>query len=164
MGPRLFRRGNCRMIDRIDATVRASMGPRLFRRGNEVSLGQPRPGQVASMGPRLFRRGNGKDSALVRRWRAKLQWGHVFSDVEIEKGAPGQAQRRRASMGPRLFRRGNPGQDQRLRSRADRFNGATSFQTWKSPRRITRQADYFLLQWGHVFSDVEIADSYTRTV
>ena len=63
----------------------------------------------------------------------QLQWGHVFSDVEIHGGPDPLPPIPKASMGPRLFRRGND-------NRAG-FVG-----------RI------LLLQWGHVFSDVEISD------
>ena len=85
-----------------------------------------------------------------------LQWGHVFSDVEIKK---------------MLYNQLKDGTG---------FNGATSFQTWKlrqavpsacptrasmGPRLFRRgnNEQYALriptvtLQWGHVFSDVEIA-------
>jgi len=37
----------------------------------------------------------------------RLQWGHVFSDVEITAPASVRGRVRGASMGPRLFRRGN---------------------------------------------------------
>ena len=58
------------------------------------------------MGPRLFRRGN--LPAASKQWSlfGELQWGHVFSDVEIGVGEREPGSR--------------PG-----------FNGATSFQTWK---------------------------------
>ena len=36
-----------------------------------------------------------------------------------------------------------------------RFNGATSFQTWKPPPGYASGRRYEELQWGHVFSDVE---------
>ena len=91
--------------------------------------------------------------------RCELQWGHVFSDVEIASRMMGCRRRCMASMGPRLFRRGNvfsafgpviaspASMGPRLfrrgngrlrlyqRPRARRFNGATSFQTWKSGLR-----------------------------
>ena len=62
----------------------------------------------------------------------RLQWGHVFSDVEIFRVTitayvPGWA-----SMGPRLFRRGNQPATRPDRPCKRCFNGATSFQTWKS--------------------------------
>jgi len=62
----------------------------------------------------------------------RLQWGHVFSDVEMS-ASPCSRQRMDAS-----------------------FNGATSFQTWKSLAGIRIQEYSHQLQWGHVFSDVEI--------
>ena len=39
------------------------------------------------------------------------------------------------------------------------FNGATSFQTWKWHAETRVASGAAVLQWGHVFSDVEIADS-----
>jgi len=36
------------------------------------------------------------------------------------------------------------------------FNGATSFQTWKLGAESNAWLKTVLLQWGHVFSDVEI--------
>ena len=60
----------------------ASMGPRLFRRGNVDYCARLYGWQQASMGPRLFRRGN-KELMVSLLYDALLQWGHVFSDVEI---------------------------------------------------------------------------------
>jgi len=60
----------------------------------------------ASMGPRLFRRGNMMRRIDIMDYE-RLQWGHVFSDVEINTGTGPARARRQASMGPRLFRRGN---------------------------------------------------------
>ena len=108
MGPRLFRRGNDWWRDWEDRESGASMGPRLFRRGN-LPTGEVLQERlfVASMGPRLFRRGN---SSANRPSPAPgvLQWGHVFSDVEIPGDRPVVGPVPHASMGPRLFRRGNP--------------------------------------------------------
>ena len=86
------------------------------------------------MGPRLFRRGN-------------ISIGAMFS-------APQQ----RASMGPRLFRRGNVKPFVPTFYKIISFNGATSFQTWKLEGDILFSIGMVKLQWGHVFSDVEIAD------
>ena len=58
------------------------------------------------MGPRLFRRGNNVPPRSI-----------CFNF--------------HASMGPRLFRRGNPGGTGKGGRGVCRFNGATSFQTWK---------------------------------
>ncbi len=109
----------------------------------------------ASMGPRLFSRGNfGRPGPGIS--FATLQWGHDFSAVEIEVGSGIGLVRRGASMGPRLFSRGNSmnscgvaffamaSMGPRLFSRGNhlscivedvalvRFNGATTFQPWKS--------------------------------
>ena len=58
------------------------------------------------MGPRLFRRGNSKKRHILKE-RRLLQWGHVFSDVEILLYHRHYGYALPASMGPRLFRRGN---------------------------------------------------------
>jgi len=83
------------------------------------------------MGPRLFSRGN-LDASIVLCAATMLQWGHDFSAVEMRfeiiTGCPEYV----ASMGPRLFSRGNRkiylvgANDERC------FNGATTFQPWKS--------------------------------
>ena len=89
------------------------------------------------MGPRLFRRGN----------RDRRGGGEVGLQ---------------ASMGPRLFRRGNMGDTGRMTAEDMGFNGATSFQTWKWRRRPKSTVCQYGLQWGHVFSDVEMAKSPMR--
>ena len=75
-----------------------------------------------------WKSGKGK---LLGMQLVSLQWGHVFSDVEIGDVRKLLFKILVASMGPRLFRRGNPvGQAEHV-SAALSFNGATSFQTWK---------------------------------
>ena len=82
------------------------------------------------MGPRLFSRGN-VFLAFGTTSSEVLQWGHDFSAVEIFTSLN------------KLHQAGG-------------FNGATTFQPWKSHHsfqaRLTRQ----MLQWGHDFSAVEI--------
>ena len=87
----------------------------------------------ASMGPRLFSRGNADGP------------GEQFLD-ELE-----------ASMGPRLFSRGNNRGRDLPSFQSSRFNGATTFQPWKSGILAASSATYITLQWGHDFSAVEIA-------
>ncbi len=64
-----------------------------------------------------------------------------------------------ASMGPRLFSRGNARRCAPCRpSRMGRFNGATTFQPWKSKRWLSGLlVSHATLQWGHDFSAVEIS-------
>ncbi len=72
-----------------------------------------------------------------------LQWGHVLSDVEISLSKTILPSRSMASMGPRPFRRGNFVNRGPALYGSPGFNGATSFQTWKSLiREIPR---YFYL-------------------
>ena len=60
-----------------------------------------------------------------------LQWSHVLPDVETSTRCRAmQHAGRTASMEPRPFRRGNRARCARHADRT-RFNGATSFQTWK---------------------------------
>ncbi len=61
-------------------------------------------------------------------------------------------------MGPRLFRRGNLYNTGNDAVSSWGFNGATSFQTWKCAAGDLRDDQANRLQWGHVFSDVEMTD------
>ncbi len=164
MGPRLFRRGNARVrYTPPPATpsfngatsfqtwklvghgngwkkMLASMGPRLFRRGNGGGMYQVTLKPGASMGPRLFRRGNTGRRACPAGARYRLQWGHVFSDVETHGRVAPARGACTASMGPRLFRRGNAAGRLLNGIHNTRFNGATSFQTWKPTGRYPRIA------------------------
>ena len=137
------------------------MGPRLFSRGNSAIQSDCTTYRKASMGPRLFSRGN--PSVELRHFAelVMLQWGHDFSAVEISKFPKSNPIREYASMGPRLFSRGNHGSESaestchraasmgpRLFSRGNldcniqpidassRFNGATTFQPWKSQSHV----------------------------
>ena len=118
---------------------------------------------------------------VLRRTSDKLQWGHVFSDVEIalrggKAGFHCRLQWGHVFSDVEIWSRGP------LAGRfTTSFNGATSFQTWKCHpsilRRKTRRSASMgprlfrrgndsptmrsvprprTLQWGHVFSDVEI--------
>ena len=87
--------------------------------------------------------------------REMLQWGHVFSDVETASAVAAITASSSASMGPRLFRRGNSLSMNISKRRHFRFNGATSFQTWKLDIEGIGRSGHRKLQWGHVFSDVE---------
>ncbi len=133
MGPRLSRRGNTLNVDTESKVRSASMGPRLSQRGNIRLIHTTSARVLASMGPRLSRRGNLASSGYQRRDIPGLQWGHVFLDVETRP-------------------RPTPGS-----TRATRFNGATSFSTWKLglDYRGVVIAIATKLQWGHVFLDVE---------
>jgi len=60
-----------------------------------------------------------------------LQWGHAFSDVEINA-------------------------ERNCSTDTVGFNGATPFQTWKLDYRAAGLYFNLKLQWGHAFSDVEM--------
>ena len=83
------------------------MGPHLFRYGKEMNLKAGRVLVEASMGPHLFRYGKMTITGPTT-VQSKLQWGHIFSDME--------------SRDINLFILGYLS-----------FNGATSFQIWKVP-------------------------------
>ena len=131
------------------------MGPRLFRRGNQLQL----PGLVRvdgpSMGPRLFRRGNA-ERLFVHSGKTLLQWGHVFSDVEIPNIFFIAAVMYSPFNGATSFQTWKSRQMIARKLEYGPFNGATSFQTWKFPCPRREHASKEDLQWGHVFSDVEI--------
>jgi len=139
MGPRLFRRGNCMASAVLVTLSPASMGPRLFRRGNTVrTIGR-----------------------LVR--VVALQWGHVFSDVEIGQCCVPGAGFDRLQWG-HVFSDVEIGNVCLMAPATTGFNGATSFQTWKSnlaSNVMFPESDG--LQWGHVFSDVEIRSGPPRS-
>ena len=82
------------------------------------------------MGPRLFRRGN-LHRPEKRFYLLMLQWGHVFSDVEIkqfdEKTAVKIIELQWGHVFSDVEIRGAPAPGHRRAG----FNGATSFQTWK---------------------------------
>ena len=206
MGPRLFRRGNRNIPDDFSHSFQASMGPRLFRRGNVEWFWYGHKASSCFNGATSFQTWKSEARERARAAEEELQWGHVFSDVEMREpqlpcigrvsGFNGATSfqtwkspslqptsmgwpsfngatsfqtwkyfppRSRwtptpsASMGPRLFRRGNLLSGFLVHLSDHRFNGATSFQTWKfhAPARgwCRRRRE---LQWGHVFSDVEI--------
>jgi len=132
MGPRLFRRG-----DRVgdvdpDAISDASMGPRLFRRGDSGCAIVLVFGEKRFNGATSFQTWRSFRTFSTNSARALLQWGHVFSDVEITSWI---------EMSNRDWQC---------------FNGATSFQTWRCESTIRSEWIIIPLQWGHVFSDVEI--------
>ena len=89
------------------------------------------PRADASMGPRLFRRGNIRCSFHPRQC-ALLQWGHVFSDVEITSGGCHEFRSRHSLQWGHVF------SDVEINTGVNVSAGVST------------------LQWGHVFSDVEI--------
>ncbi len=153
MGPRFFRRGNAQEHGATRLGLRASMGPRLFRRGNCPLGGNNGFRRDASMGPRLFRRGNACHRKC--RWnQKKLQWGHVFSDVETAADSGRLRFPLRLQWG-HVFSDVETISGVISSTPRKSFNGATSFQTWKPINRALSQSHIGMLQWGHVFSDVE---------
>jgi len=61
----------------------------------------------------------------------RLQWSHVFSNVEITEFSDNDSCNQAASMEPRFFKRGNSFRFLKTGEILYCFNGATFFQTWK---------------------------------
>jgi len=61
----------------------------------------------------------------------KLQWNHVFSNVEMSGHLRHFAHLFVASMEPRFFKRGNESENSYIFFLNAGFNGTTFFQTWK---------------------------------
>ncbi len=89
---------------------------------------------------------NGATSLQTWKWKRgfpffvvvhMLQWGHVFTDVEMIEDFGDAVKPHLASMGPRLYRRGNE-------------------------KKRETGSELMLLQWGHVFTDVEIESQRLR--
>ena len=110
----------------------------------------------ASMEPRFFKRGNNFTRAATTYAGEKLQWNHVFSNVEIHIHAPNIASGIHASMEPRFFKRGNL----RLPTDSRNFSPASMEPRFFKRGNALVFGGYFLykkvLQWNHVFSNVEM--------
>jgi len=115
----------------------------------------------ASMEPRFFKRGNrgrrGRGSGVCgcfngatffQTWKCFLCGSRPFNGS--------------ASMEPRFFKRGNTAPHKAAEIALRRFNGATFFQTWKSFWRCKHFIRIEMLQWSHVFSNVEISRQAAR--
>ncbi len=107
------------------------------------------------MEPRFFKRGN-KIFVVYRDGANLLQWNHVFSNVEIGQSELLGDSLADASMEPRFFKRGNPCAAISPKEKSASFNGTTFFQTWKCGRILMNDLNASMLQWNHVFSNVEI--------
>ena len=110
------------------------------------------------MEPRFFKRGN--RAAIVAEAIAdyQLQWSHVFSNVEINYLRSQVAEKQQASMEPRFFKRGNT---VTRRSHAGHNTASMEPRFFKrgNCRGASLSLNWTALQWSHVFSNVEIAES-----
>ena len=61
---------------------RASMGPRLFRRGNTTKINKILNMTAGFNGATSFQTWKHNEAVKTVKFSARLQWGHVFSDVE----------------------------------------------------------------------------------
>ena len=111
-----------------------SMEPLLFRNGNKTRLPLVRWIRV-SMEPLLFRNGNRYRVAQT----AGFQWSHFFSEMEMHKATRVNNLRRTVC-----------------------FNGATSFQKWKSDMAtdLTSKLLPAWFQWSHFFSEMEMREQF----
>ncbi len=157
------------------------MGPRLFRRGNHTSAAISAYSSSSFNGATSFQTWKYQPVSATFPGRSRLQWGHVFSDVEMRSGGGVADGIPRGFNGATSFQTWKCyGSDREgggkwrfngatsfqtwkclaphgggLLSRG--FNGATSFQTWKYSQVVSVKFAAGALQWGHVFSDVEMA-------
>ena len=134
------------------------MGPRLFRRGNEEINDRIEIHHPGFNGATSFQ--TWKLSRALSIWitGGMLQWGHVFSDVEMSAVLVTESPKRLASMGPRLFRRGNTKASSSPRKTWMASMGPRLFRRG-NPTDPNLCSEDEGLQWGHVFSDVEIRTS-----
>ena len=107
-----------------------------------------------------WKSGKGK---LLGMQLVSLQWGHVFSDVEIGDVRKLLFKILVASMGPRLFRRGNRHFASLIGYKAHASMGPRLFRRGNDFRPYCSAIALIGLQWGHVFSDVEITGSGTAS-
>jgi len=135
----------------------ASMEPRFFKRGNQGSITPTGSTSAsASMEPRFFKRGNaqphsGFDADL------KLQWSHVFSNVEITRRVRQELTSTAASMEPRFFKRGNEFFEVVfIKSFTEASMEPRFFKRGNIQRRHQNLFGGGALQWSHVFSNVEM--------
>ena len=169
-----------RLAQALQYSAVASMGPRLFRRGNieaQRAAGEARmlqwghvfsdvemPGILGNPYPNPSRF---NEATSFQTWKSdlldmkclemlRLQWGHVFSDVEIGSASACLRPDRSRFNGATSFQTWKCQGHIAHRKKLSRFNGATSFQTWKLQPPTGIMNSRRLLQWGHVFSDVEI--------
>jgi len=89
----------------------------------------------------------------------RLQWGHVFSDVEIRRACGRCQSPSRRFNGATSFQTWKFCIPALIASVSICFNGATSFQTWKWMTVPAPSVSTAQLQWGHVFSDVEMENA-----
>ena len=95
-------------IEPDDNYVHASMEPRFFKRGNGELANSIEDGKPRFNGATFFQTWKSSLLSLRAKQIPKLQWSHVFSNVEmIAVWALGLLEWRAASMEPRFFKRGN---------------------------------------------------------
>jgi len=86
----------------------------------------------------------------------KLQWGHDFSAVEIERNCAIVSPGPLASMGPRLFSRGNKIESREYTVSSSGLQWGHDFSAVEMGRYLRQVRSIDMLQWGHDFSAVEI--------
>ena len=116
----------------------------------------------ASMEPRFFKRGNDSKQAAVE-VRNLCFNGTTFFQTWKSFRCAEPALDDRASMEPRFFKRGNLKRRMMIIDELISFNGTTFFQTWKYYNGDLRGETVVLLQWNHVFSNVEMLKKSVRS-
>ena len=134
----------------------ASMGPRLFRRGNTTKINKILNMTAGFNGATSFQTWKHNEAVKTVKFSARLQWGHVFSDVET--GLSGVN-----VLATFWLQWGHVFSD--VETNHGNINVKTGVRLqWGHvfsdvETRIEAGMTVFdvLLQWGHVFSDVETA-------
>ena len=67
-------------------------------------------------------------------------------------------------MGPRHYSRGNPVVGGASCVKVLGFNGATTLQSWKLAKEITKDKVVLWFQWGHDITVVETANEYVNNI
>ena len=136
----------------------ASMGPQLFSCGDLRSIVTDCYRIVSFNGATTFQLWRSFNDSYITDTIKMLQWGHNFSVVEMQHFLQLLHLLMRASMGPQLFSCGDASLFVLTAFAVVGFNGATTFQLWRSGRADERyHGRSSWLQWGHNFSVVEMA-------
>jgi len=131
-GATIFQPWKCQVAAEDGLLIYASMGPRFFNRGNDQSGSCSLPHHKLQWG-HDFSTVEIQKLCFPSEPGDMLQWGHDFSTVEMTLPKDYCEANGIASMGPRFFNRGNWSTTMAHRlPPMSGFNGATIFQPWKS--------------------------------
>ena len=136
--------------------LRASMGPHLFRYGKAVLIfGILIIFILGFNGATSFQIWKEDDEKPSKKRKNKLQWGHIFSDMERSRKLNPTFRFISASMGPHLFRYGKYIGDEYHGREGGASMGPHLFRYGKESQLTRGVSGQLTLQWGHIFSDME---------